>query len=59
MTRFLEYLFQSDTSTFVALIGHSGVIARLLNIIGHREFKPRAGDIFLVLVKADIGKKKQ
>jgi len=54
MTKFLEHLFDSDGSTFVGLTSHSGVIAALLRVIGHWEFKPKAGDVFPDLVKGKI-----
>lgn len=54
MTKFLEYLFENNDNIFVALTSHSGVIATLLIVLGYREFKPQAGDVFPLLVKRQV-----
>jgi hypothetical protein len=43
----------SDESNFVGLASHSCLVTALLRIIGHRESKPKAGDISLVFVKRE------
>ena len=53
MTQFLEYLFDNDGNTFIGLTSHLGVIAALLRVTGHKEFKPNAGDVFPILVKGE------
>jgi hypothetical protein len=47
MLIFLEYLFENDKGTVIAITSHSVVIAALLRVPGHRKFKPRVGNVFL------------
>lgn len=51
-TRFLDDLFMHDESLVVSLTSHSGAIASLLRVVGHREFRLPTGAMIAVVVKA-------
>lgn len=51
MELLLEDIFDHDANMFVSLTTHSGSIAALLRVIGHREFDLSPGHILPVLVK--------
>lgn len=48
----LDDIFSHDASTFVSLTSHSGAIASLLRVTGHREFRLPTGALLPLLVKA-------
>ena len=50
--RFLDDIFEHDTSTYLSFTSHSGAIASLLRVLGHREFRLPTGGLIPVLVKA-------
>lgn len=49
--KLLDDLFSNDTGMFVSLTAHSGAIASLLRVTGHRAFKLPTGSVIPVLVK--------
>lgn len=49
----LDDLFENDSNTRISITTHSSVIAALLRVIGHREFKPRPGEVLPVLIKRE------
>lgn len=53
MKQFLDQIFDEDENSFISVTTHPGVIAALLRVIGHREFKPTPGHVFPVLIKAE------
>ncbi|RDW77589.1 hypothetical protein BP6252_05642 [Coleophoma cylindrospora] len=52
--RFMEELFDEDDQTSISITSHSGTIAALLKVIGHREFNLPPGHILPVLVRQTI-----
>ncbi|ORY01265.1 histidine phosphatase superfamily [Clohesyomyces aquaticus] len=48
----LDDVFESDDSTYISVTAHSGEIASLLRVLGHREFRLATGAALPVLVKA-------
>lgn len=48
----LDDVFQHDSSTVVSFTSHSGSIASLLRVLGHREFKLQTGALIPLVVKA-------
>ena len=53
MRVFLDDLFEHDESTYISLSAHSGTIASLLRVLGHRIFRLPTGAIIPVLVKVE------
>ncbi|ERT01384.1 hypothetical protein HMPREF1624_02630 [Sporothrix schenckii ATCC 58251] len=49
----LDDVFGSDDSTWISFTSHSGAIASLLRVLGHRPFPLSTGQIISVLVRAD------
>jgi broad specificity phosphatase PhoE len=49
----LDDIFPSDCSTWLSFTSHSGEIASILRILGHRTFSLRTGAVIPVLVKAE------
>ena len=49
----LDDVFGHDDSTWISVTSHSGEIAALLAVLGHREFSLGTGQIIPVLVKAE------
>lgn len=49
----LDSVFSSDRSTYISITSHSGEIASLLRVLGHRVFSLRTGAILPVLVRAE------
>jgi broad specificity phosphatase PhoE len=47
----LDDVFKSDDSTYISVTAHSGEIASLLRVLGHREFSLSTGAAIPVLVK--------
>ncbi|KAM0801782.1 phosphoglycerate mutase family protein [Usnea florida] len=54
MKKLLDDIYSRDDSTYISLTTHSGSIASLLRVIGHREFRLPTGAIIPVLVKAEM-----
>lgn len=52
MRKLLADLFSNDANSFISFTSHSGSIASILRVIGHREFRLPTGAIIPVLVKA-------
>ncbi|OAK94499.1 phosphoglycerate mutase-like protein [Phaeosphaeriaceae sp. SRC1lsM3a] len=50
----LDDIFTSDDSTYVSISSHSGEIASLLRVLGHRAFRLATGSAIPVLVKVTI-----
>jgi broad specificity phosphatase PhoE len=49
----LNELFESDQNQLISITAHSGEIASLLRVLGHRVFSLSTGQIIVTLVKAD------
>ena len=54
VTRLLDDVFATDRNTWVSFTSHSGAIAGLLRVLGHRAFALRTGAVLPVLVRAEI-----
>lgn len=54
MKKLLDDIVTHDDSTYISLTTHSGSIASLLRVIGHREFRLPTGAVIPVLIKADM-----
>ncbi|KAK5953877.1 putative phosphoglycerate mutase pmu1 [Knufia fluminis] len=52
----LDDIFSNDNSTYISITSHSGEIASLLRVLGHRVFSLRTGAVIPVLVKAETMK---
>lgn len=52
MLRFLDDIFEHESGTYLSFTSHSGTIASLLRVLGHREFRLPTGGLIPVLVKA-------
>ncbi|KAG9243022.1 histidine phosphatase superfamily [Calycina marina] len=50
----LDDIFATDSNTYIAVSTHSGEIASLLRVLGHRVFSLSTGQIIPVLVKQTI-----
>ncbi|KAK5164794.1 putative phosphoglycerate mutase pmu1 [Saxophila tyrrhenica] len=50
--KLLDDVFEADGEAFVSLTSHSGSIASLLRVSGHREFRVPTGGMMPVFVKA-------
>jgi broad specificity phosphatase PhoE len=50
----LDDVFTNDDNTWLSISAHSGEIASLLSVLGHREFRLATGQVIPVLVKADV-----
>lgn len=49
----LDDIFSSDCSTWLSFTSHSGEIASILRVLGHRAFSLNTGAVIPVLVKAE------
>lgn len=49
----LDDVFTHDKSKYISLTSHSGSIASILRVVGHREFRLQTGGVIPVLVKAE------
>lgn len=54
MRKLLGDIFTHDDSTYISFTTHSGSIASLLRITGHREFRVPTGAVIPVLIKAEM-----
>ncbi|MCJ1436982.1 hypothetical protein MMC27_006365 [Xylographa pallens] len=54
LTILLDDIFQNDQNTWMSFTSHSGAIAGLLRVIGHRPFPLITGSVIPVLVKAEF-----
>lgn len=48
----LEDIFSHDDSNFISFTSHSGMIAALLQHLGHREYRLPTGGLIPILIKA-------
>lgn len=53
MKNLLDDIFTNDDSTYISFTTHSGSIASVLRVIGHREFRIPTGAVIPVLIKAE------
>lgn len=53
MKKLLDDIFTHDDSTFISFTTHSGSIASLLRVIGHREFRVPTGAVIPVVIRAE------
>lgn len=49
----LDDVFTHDNSTLISMTSHSGTIAAILRVVGHRPFSLRTGAVIPVLVKVE------
>ncbi|KAI4277209.1 MAG: hypothetical protein L6R35_006159 [Caloplaca aegaea] len=49
----LDDVFSMDRATYISITSHSGEIASLLRVLGHRPFRLATGAVIPVLVKAE------
>ena len=56
--RFLDAIFDQDKSTYISFTCHAGTIKTLLDIIGHRRWPMKMGEMMPVLVRATPQTKK-
>ncbi|KAL8783374.1 MAG: hypothetical protein Q9213_004693 [Squamulea squamosa] len=49
----LDDVFSTDSETYISITSHSGEIASLLRVLGHRPFSLSTGAVIPVLVKAE------
>ncbi|KAL9006199.1 MAG: hypothetical protein Q9188_001078 [Gyalolechia gomerana] len=49
----LDDVFSNDRETYISITSHSGEIASLLRVLGHRTFRLSTGAVIPVLVKAE------
>lgn len=54
MKNLLDDIFTNDDSTYISFTTHSGSIASVLRVIGHREFRIPTGAVIPVLIKAEM-----
>lgn len=53
MRKLLDDIFTNDDSTYMSFTTHSGSIASLLRVIGHREFRLPTGAVLPVLINTE------
>jgi broad specificity phosphatase PhoE len=49
----LDDVFTHDNSTVISMTSHSGAIAAILRVVGHRPFSLRTGAVIPMLVKVE------
>ena len=54
LTILLDDIFENDQNTWLSFTSHSGAIAGLLRIVGHRPFPLVTGSVIPVLVRAEL-----
>ena len=54
LTVLLDDIFENDKNTWISFTSHSGAIAGLLRVVGHRPFPLVTGSVIPVLVKAEL-----
>lgn len=52
LAMFLDDVFETDGNVFMSLTSHSGAIASMLEVVGHRKFALQTGGVIPVVVKA-------
>lgn len=52
----LDDIFATDANTWISISSHSGAIASMLRVLGHRKFGLGTGQVIPVLVKAEMVK---
>ncbi|KAF1841544.1 phosphoglycerate mutase-like protein [Cucurbitaria berberidis CBS 394.84] len=50
----IDEIFSQDDESYISISSHSGEIASLLRVLGHRVFSLSTGSVIPVLVKADL-----
>lgn len=50
----MDAIFEQDEAVYIAISGHSGIIASLLRVLGHRDFGLTTGAVIPVLVRCDV-----
>ncbi|KAH5265099.1 hypothetical protein HBI72_088860 [Parastagonospora nodorum] len=53
LARFLDDVWKSDDGVFFSLTSHSGAIASILEVIGHRKFALETGGVIPLVVRAE------
>ncbi len=53
LRRLLDDVFVNDRNEVISLTSHSGAIASILRVVGHRAFALQTGGVIAVLVKAE------
>ena len=54
LTILLDDIFENDQNTWMSFSSHSGAIAGLLRVVGHRPFPLITGSVIPVLVKVEL-----
>ena len=49
----LEDVWETDSNSLISFTAHSGAIASVLRVIGHRVFRLKTGAMVPVLVKGE------
>jgi broad specificity phosphatase PhoE len=53
LATFLDDVFGNDEGVFLSMTSHSGAIASMLEVLGHRRFRLETGGVIPVVVKAE------
>jgi len=53
LAQFLDDVFASDENVFLSLTSHSGAIASILEVVGHRKFALETGGVIPVVTRAE------
>jgi broad specificity phosphatase PhoE len=53
LATFLDDVFANDEGVFLSMTSHSGAIASMLEVLGHRQFKLETGGVVPVVVRAE------
>ncbi|KAF1917698.1 histidine phosphatase superfamily [Ampelomyces quisqualis] len=53
LATFLDDVFAHESGVFVSMTSHSGAIASMLDVVGHREFQLETGGVICVVVRAE------
>jgi broad specificity phosphatase PhoE len=53
LSEFLDDVFERDGNVFVSVTSHSGAIASVLEVVGHRRFALETGGVIPVVVRAE------
>ncbi|MCJ1338970.1 hypothetical protein MMC09_004259 [Bachmanniomyces sp. S44760] len=56
LKRLLDDVFENDHASFVSFTSHSGAIASILRVLGHRKFPLVTGAVMPVLVRCEVGR---
>ena len=50
--RLLDWMFDTDKSTYISITAHAGTIRTILDIVGHRPWPMKMGEMMPILVRA-------